>query len=146
MRRTQCLTLHIPHFLFKLYFIYLFVCLFGCVGSSLLCTGFLQLWRAGATLHCSAWASHCSGFSCCRARALGVWASVVVAQAQQLWLAGSRAQAQQLWRTGLVAPRPVGSSWTRDRICVHCIGTWILNYCATREVPKLYFKKRSRLL
>ena len=30
-------------------FIYLFI--FGCVGSSFLCEGFLQLWRAGATLH-----------------------------------------------------------------------------------------------
>ena len=34
----------------------------------------------GATLHCGAWASHCSGFSCCRAWALGVQASVVVAR------------------------------------------------------------------
>ena len=40
-------------------------------------------------------ASHCSGFSCCRARALGAQASVVVAPGlQELWLAGSRAQAQ----------------------------------------------------
>ena len=30
-------------------FIYLFI--FGCVGSSFLCEGFLWLWRAGATLH-----------------------------------------------------------------------------------------------
>ena len=30
-------------------------------------------------LHCSARASHCACFSCCRARALGVWASGVVA-------------------------------------------------------------------
>ena len=28
---------------------------------------------------CGARASHCGGFSCCRARALGAWASVVVA-------------------------------------------------------------------
>ena len=28
---------------------------------------------------CGARASHCSGFSCCRAQALGAWASVVVA-------------------------------------------------------------------
>ena len=28
----------------------------------------------------AAWASHCSGFSCCRARALGMRASVVVAR------------------------------------------------------------------
>ena len=33
----------------------------------------------GATLHCGAWASHCSGFSCCGAWALGMQASVVVA-------------------------------------------------------------------
>ena len=45
--------------------------------SSLLCMGFLQLWRAGASLHCSVTASHCGGFSCCRAQALGVRASVV---------------------------------------------------------------------
>ena len=38
------------------------------------------LWRAGATLRCSARASHCGGFSCCRTRALGVWASVVAAR------------------------------------------------------------------
>ena len=41
--------------------IYLFI--FGCVGSSLLHVGFLQLWRAGATLHCGAQASNCGGFS-----------------------------------------------------------------------------------
>ena len=33
---------------------------------------------AGATLHCGVQASHCGGFSCCGARALGMWASVVV--------------------------------------------------------------------
>ena len=39
---------------------------------------FLQLRRAGATPHCCAQASHCGGFSCCGARALGTRASVVV--------------------------------------------------------------------
>ena len=132
----------------------------GCIGSSLLRTGFLQLRRAGATLHCNVWASHCSGFSCCRARALGAWASVVAAcrlsscgtqalehagfsschaWAQQLWLMGSRAQAQQLWPTGLAAPRHVGSSQTRAQTCVSCAGRWILNHCATREVPRKPF-------
>ena len=33
----------------------------------------------GATLRCGAWASHCGGFSCCGARALGTQASVAVA-------------------------------------------------------------------
>ena len=36
---------------------------------------------------------------------------------------------------GLVAPRHVGSSWTRDQIRVLCIGRQILNHCTTREVP-----------
>ena len=31
-----------------------------------------------ATLRCGAWVSHCSGFSCCGAQALGTRASVVV--------------------------------------------------------------------
>ena len=48
--------------------IYSFI--FGCGRSSLLWAGFLWLHRAGATLCCSAWASHCCGFSCCRAQAL----------------------------------------------------------------------------
>ena len=61
----------------KIYLFYLFI--FGCVRSSLLCTGFLQLWHAGATLRCGARASHCGGFSCCGARALGLRASVVTA-------------------------------------------------------------------
>ena len=34
--------------------------------------------RGGATLRCGVWASHCGGFSCCGARALGARASVVV--------------------------------------------------------------------
>ena len=58
-------------------------------------------------------------------------------RAQQLWLVGSRAQAQQLWRMGLVAPRHVGSSWTRARTRVPCIGRRILNHCTTRKVPSL---------
>ena len=50
-----------------------------------------------------------------------------------MWHAGSRVQAQQLWCMGLVALRHVGSSWTRARTHVPCIGTRILNHCATRE-------------
>ena len=99
---------------FILYFFKdLILFIFGCVGPSLLCMGFLQ---------------SSGGFSCCGAQALGV-------RAQQLWHAGSRGQAQQLWRTVLVSPQHVGSSRTRDRTCVPCIGRWILIHCATREVP-----------
>ena len=63
------------HFIFILFIllfkkINLFILfLFGCVGSSLLHAGFLQLWRAGVTLRWGAQVSHCGGFSCCRAGA-----------------------------------------------------------------------------
>ena len=75
-----CTVIHIDSSLFILIF---FFFNFGCVGSSLLRAGFLQLRQAGATLRCSVWASHCNGFSCCGARALGTWASVVVAHGLQ---------------------------------------------------------------
>ena len=59
---------------------------------------------SGATLPCGAWASHCGGFSCCKAWALGVWASVVVARglsrcgswALEHWLSSCGAQASLL--------------------------------------------------
>ena len=74
----------------------------------------------GATLHRGARASHYRGLSCCGAQA-------------------PDAQAQQLWLTGLVAPQHVGSSQTRARTRVPCIGRQILNHCATREAPELFF-------
>ena len=40
---------------------------------------------------------------------------------------------------GLVAPRHVGSSWTRARTRVSYIGRQILSHCATREAPCLHF-------
>ena len=99
-------------FFFGYLFIYLFI--FGCVGSSFLCEGFLQLWQAGATLHRGARAPHHRGLSCCGAQA-------------------PDAQAQQLWLTGLAAPRHAGSSQTRARTRVPCIGRQTLNHCATSE-------------
>ena len=68
----------------------------------------------GATLHRGARASHYHGLSCCGAQP-------------------PDAQAQYLWLMGLVAPRHVGSSQTRARTHVPCIGRQILNHCATRE-------------
>ena len=93
-------------------------------GCSLLqCAGFSLRWllllRSTGSRH--------AGFSSC-----GMWA-------QQLWLAGSRAQAQQLWHTGFAVPRHVGSSRTRDRTRVPCIGRQILNHCATREAAVICF-------
>ena len=70
----------------------------------------------------------------------GKWGPLFIAVRGPLTIAASRcraqapdAQAQQLWLTGLVAPRHVGSSQTRARTCVPCIGRQILNHCATRE-------------
>ena len=112
---------------------YLFI--FGCVGSSLLCTGFLYLHRAGATLNCGVWASHCSGFSCCRARAVGVRASVVAARG--LSRCGSQALERRLSSCGarLRYSAACGIFRTRARTCVPCLGRWILNHCATWEAP-----------
>ena len=53
---------------------------------------------------------------------------------------GSRALERRLSScdTGLVAPQHVGSSQTRSRTRVPCIGRQILNQCATREAPRSY--------
>ena len=94
--------MHPGAFDFFFFLMYLFLGVLGlryCTRAFSSC----QLQRAGAILRWGARASHCGGFSCLGARALGAWA-------QQLRLAGSRAQAHQLWRTGLVAPRHAGSS------------------------------------
>ena len=45
----------------------------------LLCTGFFQSWRAGATL-CGVLASRCGGFSWCAAQAPGTQASAAAAR------------------------------------------------------------------
>ena len=67
----------------KTFYSHLKIFMFGYSGSWLLCAGFLQLQQAGPALDCDAWASHCSGFSYCRAWALSSWASVVVARGFQ---------------------------------------------------------------
>ena len=132
----QTIKHHYPHVFLFLY-INLFICfyfwLYGVFIAvrrlslvvvsrgycSLQCMGFSLSWL----LLLQSMGSRCTGFSSC-----GTWA-------QQLWLTGSSAQAQQLWRTGLVAPWHVRSSQARARIHVSCVGRWILNHCATREVP-----------
>ena len=107
-----------PYILLYFFFKLINLFIFGCVGSSFLCEGFLQPRRAGATLHRGARASHYRGLSCCGAQA-------------------PDAQAQYLWFTGPVAPRHVGSSQTRARTRVPCTGRQTLNHYATREA--LYF-------
>ena len=95
------------------------------------------LWQAEATLCCVTGASHC------RAQTLGTRTSVVAACGLchcGLWAlkhAGFNScsmQAQQLWHLGLVLPRHVESSQTRDPSHVPCIGRQFLNHCTTREI------------
>ena len=96
--------------------------------SSLRCVGFSLWWL----LLLQSSGSRCTGFSSCGT------------QAQQLWFAGSRAQAQQLRHVDLVALQHVGSSRTRTRTHVLCIGRRIVNHCTTREVPVYdYLQKRK---
>ena len=54
---------------------------------------------------------------------------------------GSRVRAQKVWLTGLVAPQPVGSSWTRGRTTLPCVARLVLNYWTTRDAPKLAFEE-----
>ena len=96
-------------------FIYLFIYLWLCwVFVSV--RGLSLVVASGATLHRGARASHHRGLSCCGEQA-------------------PDAQAQQSWLTGPVAPWHVGSSQTRARTRVPCIGRQTLNHCATREAP-----------
>ena len=113
-----------------LFYFYLFILLFiifGCVGSSFPCKGFLQLRRAGATLHRGAQVSHCRGLSRCRAQA-------------------PDAQAQQLWLTGLAALRHVGSSRTGARTRVPCIGRRIPNTAPPGKPTVCYSSMEKKIL
>ena len=72
----------------------------------------------------------------------GKWGPLLIAVRGPLTVAASccgaqasDAQAQQLWLSGLAALRHVGSSQTRARTRVPCIGRQTLNHCATREAP-----------
>ena len=53
----------------SLFFFFFNLFIYGCVGSSFLCEGFLHLRQAEATLHRGARASHHFGPSCCGAQA-----------------------------------------------------------------------------
>ena len=55
--------------------------IFGYAGLSLsLRWAFLQLWHVRLLSSCCVWASHCNGFSCYGAQAVGAWASAFVAR------------------------------------------------------------------
>ena len=69
----------------------------------------------GLTLRRSVWVSHCGGFSCCRAWALGTRAPVVA-------VLGLESTGSIVVVQSVVVPRQVRSSWTRDGTHVSCIG------------------------
>ena len=91
---------------------YNFIYLFPVLGLRC-CRLFSSCGERGLLSSCNAWASPCSGFSCCGAQALKCVDSRCSTWAQYLRLLGSRAQTQQLGCMGLVVPRHVGSSQTR---------------------------------
>ena len=84
---------HLKVYFFLKKIIYLFT--FGCAVSSLQHRLFSNCGKREQFSNCSAWVSHCSGFSCC-GWSTGSWAQGL----QQLRLLGSRTQAQELWHMG----------------------------------------------
>ena len=84
------------------------------LGLRFCARAFSSCGKWGATLHRGTRASHYRGLSRCGAQA-------------------PDAQAQQLWPTGPAAPRHAGSSQTRARTRVPCIGRQVPNHCTTRE-------------
>ena len=116
---------HLSTLQFVFFKITLLICLFifGCTGSLLLCRLFASCGEWEPLSSWSTWASHASGFSYCKAQALGstgfsscdTWTQLL-----QLW--GYRGQAQWLWPTAYVAPWHVVSSQIRDWTHVSCIG------------------------
>ena len=103
--------------------------------------GFLW-WRwAGNALCCRAQASPCSGFSCCRAQALGPWASVLF-RSCGTWV-------RKLHLTGPAVPWCVKAFQARDQTFVPCLGRKFPIHCATREVyeqKRRWFKKLFRYI
>ena len=73
MNRLVIVTV-VEKYLWYLLLLFFLIFIYGCVGSSFPCEGFLQLRQAGATLHRGARASHYRGLSCCGAQAPDVQA------------------------------------------------------------------------
>ena len=99
---------------FKFLFIYLSLATPGlccCAWAFSSCGG------QGLLSSCGTRASHCGGFSCCRAQAQG--------------------HRLQPWRTCFIAPWQKESSQTRDQTCVPHIDKRILIHWTIREVPTL---------
>ena len=99
---------------------FLFIYLFMVVQGLHCCTGFSSCGGRGPLSSCSAWVSHCGGFSRYGVRAVDT-------------------RAPSLWCTGLAALRHVGSSQTRGQTHVPSTGRQIRIHWTTREVPSFFF-------
>ena len=94
----------------------------------------------GLLSRCDDCASHCRGFSCCGGGLQGVGASAIavcVLGSWGSWVLEHRLSSHSPWALLLLGI--VGSSRTRDRTCVCCIGGQIPHHCVLREVPTGWF-------
>ena len=105
--------------------------IFCCAESSLLHGLFSSWGEWGLPYDCGVQTSHCGGFSCWVARALGCMGFSNCGP-------GLQGAGSTLWCTGLIVPWYVGSSRTRDGTHVSCIGRRILYHRAIREA-QVYF-------
>ena len=96
-RSFHCLLMYSGRVRLQTFFFFFFNLFLAVLGLRC-CMRTLQLRGVGTTPCCGEWASHCGDFSCCRARALGAWASVVVAQ--RLSSCGSQAPERRLSTCG----------------------------------------------
>ena len=97
---------------------------------------FFVLFLAALDLRCCTWLSlvaESRGYSLVLAPKplIAVWLLLLLSMSSRV--------RTQLWPMGPVAPWHVGSSWTRDRTHVPCIGRRILNHWTTREVLTFHF-------
>ena len=97
---------------------YLFFYFLAALGLHCSTRAFSSCSEQGLLSSCGVRASHCGGFSCCRAQALG---HICFSSCSK----------------GSVALLHVGSSQTRDWTCAPCIGKWTLNHWTTRDVYRI---------
>ena len=117
--------------------IFKFLFIFGCAGSYCCEQAFSSCSEWGATL-CSAWASHCSDFSCCGAWVLGLISSVV---AHGLSSCGTWAQLlHSMWDLSRPSMEPVyPDHWTTREVpfCLFFFFYWIVCFSDT-ELYELF--------
>jgi len=97
---------------------YLFFYFLAALGLHCSTRAFSSCSEQGLLSSCGVRASHCGGFSCCRAQALG---HICFSSCSK----------------GSVALLHVGSSQTRDWTRAPCIGKWTLNHWTTRDVYRI---------